>query len=168
MQCFNYFKSLQHTKTSSRSLLCEARITNLHFPPTNNCDRSCGPVCFCSEPPLRSWNAWLAAPMREAAACMARREVHGRACNRRLAKFRQNVARSRLYQNEILQESMRLTAFFKPYTICILLHRCNLKFLTKNRFEKSKNFVKIQQTFCKCCKICKILPNFKNVSLIIW
>ena len=29
-------------------------------------------------------------------------------------------ARSRLYQNEILQENMRLTAFFKLYKICIL------------------------------------------------
>ena len=28
--------------------------------------------------------------------------------------------------------------------------------------------MKIQQKFCKCRKICKILPNFKNVSLIIW
>ena len=35
-------------------------------------------------------------------------------------------ARSRLYQNEILQENMRLTAFFKLYKICILLQRCNL------------------------------------------
>ena len=40
-------------------------------------------------------------------------------------------ARSRLYQNEILQENMRLTAFFKLYKICILLHRCNRKILTK-------------------------------------
>ena len=107
-------------------------------------------------------------------------------------------ARSRLYQNEILQENMRSTAFFKLYKICILLHRCNLKIFAKNRFEKSaifvkfqqrfciplhlcnlkilaKNrleksaiFVKIQQKFCKCRKICKILPNFKNFSLIIW
>ena len=37
-------------------------------------------------------------------------------------------ARSRLYQNKILQENMRLTAFFKLYKICILLHRCNLNF----------------------------------------
>ena len=36
-------------------------------------------------------------------------------------------ARPRLYQNEIWQENMRLTAFFKLYKICILLHRCNLK-----------------------------------------
>ena len=56
-------------------------------------------------------------------------------------------ARSRLYQNEILQENMRSTAFFKLYKICILLHRCNLKILAKNRFEKSAIFVKIQQNF---------------------
>ena len=31
-------------------------------------------------------------------------------------------ARSRLYQNEFLEENMRLTAFFKLYKICILLH----------------------------------------------
>ena len=59
-------------------------------------------------------------------------------------------ARSRLYQNEILQENMRLTAFFKLYKICILLHRCNLKFFAKNRFEKlrinfSQNFRKFWQ-----------------------
>ena len=40
-------------------------------------------------------------------------------------------ARSRLYQNEILQENMRLTAFFKLYKIGILLHRCNLKIFAK-------------------------------------
>ena len=40
-------------------------------------------------------------------------------------------ARSRLYQNEILQENMRLTAFFKIYKICILLHRCNLQLFAK-------------------------------------
>ena len=51
--------------------------------------------------------------------------------------------RSRLNQNEILQENMHLTAFFKLYKICILLHRCNLKIFAKNRFEKlriSQNF----------------------------
>ena len=74
-------------------------------------------------------------------------------------------ARSRLYQNEILQENMRSTAFFKLYKICILLQRCDLKFFAKkNRFEKTATFVKIQQTFRKCRKICKILPNFKNFS----
>ena len=40
-------------------------------------------------------------------------------------------ARYRLYQNEILQENMRLTAFFKLYKMCILLHRCNLNFSKK-------------------------------------
>ena len=40
---------------------------------------------------------------------------------------------------------MRLTAFFKLYKICILLHRCNLKIFAKNRYEKSAIFVKIQQ-----------------------
>ena len=40
-------------------------------------------------------------------------------------------ARSRLYQNEILQENMRLTAFVKLYKVCILLHRCNPNFLAK-------------------------------------
>ena len=57
-------------------------------------------------------------------------------------------ARSRLYQNEILQENMRSTAFFKLYKICILLHRCNLNFFAKNRFEKlriSQNFRKFSQ-----------------------
>jgi len=65
-------------------------------------------------------------------------------------------ARSRLYQNEILQENMRSTAFFKLYKICILLHRCNLKIFAKNRFEKSAFFVKIQQKIWKCREICKI------------
>ena len=63
----------------------------------------------------------------------------------KLAKFGQILqkfcnfwrARSRLYQNEILQENMRLTTFFMLYKICILLHRCNLKIFAKNRFEKS-------------------------------
>ena len=67
-------------------------------------------------------------------------------------------ARSGLYQNEILQENMRLTAFFKRYKICILLHRCNLKNLAKNRIEKSA-IVKFQQKFCKCCKNLQMLQN---------
>ena len=58
---------------------------------------------------------------------------------RNLLNFFANFWRalSRLYQNEFLQENMRSTAFFKLYKICILLHRCNLNFLAKNRFEKS-------------------------------
>ena len=44
---------------------------------------------------------------------------------------------------------MRLTAFFKLYKICILLHRCNLKRFAKNLFEKSVIFVKIESKFRK-------------------
>ena len=57
----------------------------------------------------------------------------------RFCNFLQNFvtcwrARSRLYQNKIVQENMRLTAFFKIYKICILLHLCNLKIFAKNWF----------------------------------
>ena len=47
-------------------------------------------------------------------------------------------ARSRLYQNEILQENMRSTAFFKLYKICILLHRCDLKIFAKICLKKQQ------------------------------
>ena len=47
----------------------------------------------------------------------------------------------------ILQENMRLTAFFKLYKMCILLHRCNLKIFVKNRFEKSAKFREISANF---------------------
>ena len=54
----------------------------------------------------------------------------------KISNFLQNFAnfwraRSRLYQNEILQENMRSAAFFKLYKICILLHRCNLNIFAK-------------------------------------
>ena len=68
-------------------------------------------------------------------------------------------ARSRLYQNEILQENMRSTAFFKLYKICMLSHRCNLKILAKTRFEKSAILVKFQQNFVdvvQSAKFCRI------------
>ena len=48
-------------------------------------------------------------------------------------------ARSRLYQNEILQVTMRLTALFDLYKMCTLLHRSKLKILAKHRFEISAN-----------------------------
>ena len=53
------------------------------------------------------------------------------------------------------QENMNLTAFFKLYKICILLHRCNLKISAKNRSEKSavKLFVKIENSDFKFSKI---------------
>ena len=63
-------------------------------------------------------------------------------------------ARSRLYQNEILQENMRLTAFFKLCKICTLLHRCNLKCLRKNRLEKSAILWKFSKMFANVAKIC--------------
>ena len=56
-------------------------------------------------------------------------------------------ARSRLYQNEILQENMRSTAFFKLYKICILLHRCNLKILAKKSVWKNSHFREISASF---------------------
>ena len=61
-------------------------------------------------------------------------------------------ARSRLYQNEILQGSMRLTAFFKLYKMCTLLHRSKLNILAKNRFEKSAICVKIMQKIANFAK----------------
>ena len=47
---------------------------------------------------------------------------------RRLAKFRQNVARFRLYRLRFLQENMRFAAFFKIYQIL------KLKFLKFDKF----------------------------------
>ena len=51
------------------------------------------------------------------------------------------------------------------FKICTLLHRCNLNFLAKKRFEKSAILVKIQQKICKCRKICEMLTNFKNFNI---
>ena len=51
----------------------------------------------------------------------------GEVRERRLAKFRQNVARFRLYRLRFLQENMRFAAFFKIYQIL------KLKFL---KFDK--------------------------------
>ena len=48
---------------------------------------------------------------------------------RRLAKFRQNVARFRLYRLRFLQENMRFAAFFKIYQIL------KLKFLKFDKFK---------------------------------
>ena len=69
-------------------------------------------------------------------------------------------ARSRLYQNEILQGNMRSTAFFKLYKICILLHRCNLKNFAKKNGLKNQHllwkFSKIFANLAKFAKFCKI------------
>ena len=61
-------------------------------------------------------------------------------------------ARSRLYQNGILQENMRSTAFFKLYKICILLHRCNLKIFAKICL-KNCEFRNISENFRKSWQI---------------
>ena len=50
---------------------------------------------------------------------------------------------------------MRLTAFFKLYKICILLHRCNLKIFAKNRFEKTAISGKFSKNFANVAKIAK-------------
>ena len=65
-------------------------------------------------------------------------------------------ARWRLYQNEILQKNMRLTAFFKLYKSCILLHRFNLKIsfqIGKTSVSKINIFREYSAFFFKCCKI---------------
>ena len=83
----------------------------------------------------------------------SRREAASAAGWRELARSgKLDRARSQLYRSEILQENMRLTALFKLYKICILLHRCNLKIFAKKRFEKTAIFVKFQQKICKCRK----------------
>ena len=47
--------------------------------------------------------------------------THPGARERRLAKFRQHVARFRLYRLRFLQENMRFAAFFKIYQILKLI-----------------------------------------------
>ena len=85
-------------------------------------------------------------------------KMHFRKCIFRKCIFRKCIfrkfancwrARSRLYQNEILQENMRLTAFFKLYKICIFLHRCYLKIFAKKSVWKNSNFREISAKNCK-------------------
>ena len=59
---------------------------------------------------------------------------------RRLAKFRQNVARFRLYRLRFLQENMRFAAFFKIYQIL------KLKFL---KFDKILQILRHLQFFAE-------------------
>ena len=66
---------------------------------------------------------------------------------RRLAKFRQNVARFRLYRLRSLQENMRFAAFFKIYQIL------NLKFL---KFDKILQILRHLQFF---------LLNFQEINI---
>ena len=58
---------------------------------------------------------------------------------RRLAKFRQNVAGFRLYRLRFLQENMRFAAFFKIYQI--------LK-LNSKKFDKILQILRHLQFFC--------------------
>ena len=58
---------------------------------------------------------------------------------RRLAKFRQNVVRFRLYRLRFLQENMRFAAFFKIYQIL------KLKFL---KFDNILQILRHLQFFC--------------------
>ena len=73
-----------------------------------------------------------------------------------------------MYRNEILQGNMRLTAFFKLYKMCTLLHRCDFKILAKKKFEKSEIFVKIENS-AKSLKrrkkqFLKMLQNLQDVA----
>ena len=58
---------------------------------------------------------------------------------RRLAKFRQNVARFRLYRLRFLQQNMRFAAFFKIYQIF------KLKFL---KFGNILQILRHLRNFC--------------------
>ena len=67
-------------------------------------------------------------------------------------------------KTKFCKKNMRLTAFFKLYKICILLHRCSLKILTKNRFEKSGSFVEIQQFFLQMSQNLQNFAKFQKFS----
>ena len=83
----------------------------------------------------------------------ARRVASGR--ERRLAKFRQNVARFRLYRLRFLQVNMRSTASFKIYQILKLnflkfdkiLQQCHMQFFA----EFSQNLLIFQTEFLLKC-----------------
>ena len=74
-------------------------------------------------------------------------------------------ARSRLYQNEILQENMRSTAFFKPYKSFTLqdLHPfapLQSQNFRKKSFRKFANFAKFLKIFAIFRKFWQILAIF--------
>ena len=81
----------------------------------------------------------LRASRRRACRSRAALRRHG-VRERRLAKFRQNVARFRLYRLRFLQENMRFAAFFKIYQIL------ELKFL---KFDKSLQILRHLQFFAE-------------------
>ena len=67
-----------------------------------------------------------------------------------MANFRQNCARSRLYQNENLQVNTRLTAFFKIYQIL------------KLNFLKIRKILQNLQHLQKFCWIFTKIADFSN------
>ena len=84
--------------------------------------------------------AWARRAQLDAARSAAQTsESVGDVRERRLAKFRQNVARFRLYRLRFLQENMRFAAFFKIYQIL------KLKFL---KFDKILQILRHLQFFC--------------------
>ena len=84
-----------------------------------------------SAPPSRAHDLHPGVPLRG-----------GDVRERRLTKFRQNVARFRLYRHRFLQQNMRFAAFFKIYQIL------KLKFL---KFDK---ILQILRHFITLAKIC--------------
>ena len=60
---------------------------------------------------------------------------------------------------------MRLTASVKLFKMCTLLHRRDLKILSKNRFEKSAILVKIQQFVLQMLQNLQIFANFQKCQL---
>ena len=71
-------------------------------------------------------------------------------------------ARSRLYQNEILQENMRSTAFLQVLQDVHTFAPLETQNFSKKSVQSFSNFVKNSAKCCKCCKICKILNLQKN------
>ena len=64
---------------------------------------------------------------------------------------------------------MRLTAVFKLYKICILLHRCNLNIFEKKSVSNISNvsdFCENSANFCKRCKICTKICKIQLDDLI--
>ena len=107
-----------------------------------------------SSPPSRCRRTWpaggTAAPVRAVRAggrTTGPSSAGGRRHDGRSAKFRQNVARFRLYRHRFLQENMRFAAFFKIYQII------KLKFL---KFDKILQILRHLQFFLlkfheNCC-----------------
>ena len=94
--------------------------------------------------PARRWRTSAGAPLDAAgAACDpsagAGAAGGGDVRERRLAKFRQNVARFRLYRLRFLQLNTRCAAFFKIYQII------KLNFL---KFRKILQILRHLQNFC--------------------